>query len=48
MSGSRIETYVNFLSFNLDEKNAGKWGNLFNAYFENIKRLNTYYFFEIK
>lgn len=48
MSGSRIETYVNFLSFNLDEKNAGKRGNLFNAYFENIQRLNTYYFFEIK
>ena len=48
MSGSRIETYVNFLSFNLDEKTAGKWGNFFNAYFENIKRLNTYYFFEIK
>ncbi len=48
MSGSRIETYVNFLSFNLDEKTVGKWGNLFNAYFENIQRLNTYFFFEIK
>lgn len=46
MSGSRIETYVNFLSFNLDEKTAGQRGNLFNAYFENTQRLNTYYFFE--
>lgn len=48
MSGSRIETYVNFLSFNFDEKTAGKWGNLIIAYFENIQGLNTYYFFVVK
>lgn len=48
MSGSRIETYVNFLSFNLYEKTAGKWGNLIIAHFESIQSLNTYYFFEIK